>query len=501
MRETLRNSGTNKKRVEKDQNQSEKCIVWDLGNNPSPAQTVENLELAEILDFQAIKLLMEEFYKLTHIPIGLNDLKCNNLVGVGWQDICTRFHRVHPETCKHCIESNIELSSGISQGKFKMYRCKNNMWDVVTPIMVGDQHVGDVYAGQFFFEDEPLDYEFFRTQAKKYGFDEEEYITALEKVPRLSREAVNTGMGFFMTFASMLSQLSYSNIKLAQALEERHSLMDALQKSEKRYRMLFNHSMDALILSDPRNNGRILSVNPAACQMLGWTEEELIGKGREIMFNREDPTVSNILSELMRSGSKKAQLTYRRKDGTTFPGEMSSAFFIDSDGEPRVVVIIRDITERKRAEEALRLSNNYNRSLIEASLDPFVTIGSDGKITDVNNSTETATGYSRDELIGADFSDYFTEPEKAKEGYMHVFQEGLVRDYPLEIQHKDGHITPVLYNASVYRDESGEIRGAFAAARDVTELKKAEKALQKAHDNLEKWLKKEQYSLKVLLNH
>ncbi|AKB27682.1 sensory transduction histidine kinase [Methanosarcina siciliae T4/M] len=134
---------------------------------------------------------------------------------------------------------------------------------------------------------------------------------------------------------------------------------------------------------------------------------------------------------------------------------------------------VQDVTERKLAEKALELASKYNRSLIEASLDPLVTIGTDGKITDVNISTETITGYSRDELIGTDFSDYFTEPEKAKESYMHVFQEGLVRDYPLEILHRDGHITHVLYNASVYRGETGEVIGVFAAARDITELKKA----------------------------
>jgi ligand-binding sensor protein len=86
------------------------------------------------------------------------------------------------------------------------------MWDIVTPIMLGSQHVGYVFSGQFFFEDEPIDYELFRSQARKYGFNEDEYIAALEKVPRLSRETVNTGMSFFMTFANMLSQLSYSNI-------------------------------------------------------------------------------------------------------------------------------------------------------------------------------------------------------------------------------------------------------------------------------------------------
>ena len=92
-----------------------------------------------------------------------------------------------------------------------------------------------------------------------------------------------------------------------------------------------------------------------------------------------------------------------------------------------VFAAARDITERKSNERELKMASNYNRSLIEASVDPLVTIGPDGKITDVNNSTEIVTGYTRDEVIGTDFSDYFTEPGKASEGYQQVFQEGFVR--------------------------------------------------------------------------
>ena len=158
--------------------------------------------------------------------------------------------------------------------------------------------------------------------------------------------------------------------------------------------------------------------------------------------------------------------------------------FIDVDGSPMVLEMNIDITERKKAEEALRLSNIYNRSLIEASLDPLVTIGHDGKITDVNISTELVIGYSRDELIGTDFTDYFTEPEKAKKGYQEVFREGFVSDYALEIRHKNGRITPVLYNASVYKDELGEVIGVFAAARDITERKKAEDILKSKLEEL-----------------
>jgi PAS domain S-box-containing protein len=150
----------------------------------------------------------------------------------------------------------------------------------------------------------------------------------------------------------------------------------------------------------------------------------------------------------------------------------------DLHGNPYAICSISmDITDRKKVEEALRLSYIYNRSLIEASLDPLVTIGYDGKITDANASTELITGYLRDELIGTDFIDYFTDHEKAKKGYEEIFKEGLVSDYALEIKHRDGNITPVLYNASVYQDESGEIIGIFAAARDITQRQKAEKML------------------------
>ncbi len=122
----------------------------------------------------------------------------------------------------------------------------------------------------------------------------------------------------------------------------------------------------------------------------------------------------------------------------------------------------------------LQLASLYARNLIEASLDPLVTISVDGKITDVNRATELATGRSRKELIGSDFSKYFTEPKKAEEGYKRAFTEGFVRDYPLEIKHRSGKITYVLYNASVYRNQAGEIQGVSAAARDITQLKKAE---------------------------
>ena len=141
--------------------------------------------------------------------------------------------------------------------------------------------------------------------------------------------------------------------------------------------------------------------------------------------------------------------------------------------------------------ESTKIKNtNYTRSLIEASLDPFVTISLEGKITDVNKASIKVTGITRKNLINTNFSDYFTDPIRAQEGYLQVFSKGFVVDYPLTIKHKNGNLTDVSYNASVYKDDSGKVIGVFAAARDVTaqkwaiDLRKANKEL--AFQNVEK---------------
>ena len=148
----------------------------------------------------------------------------------------------------------------------------------------------------------------------------------------------------------------------AQTGEQREA-NEALSESKKRYRLIFDNSLDAIILTDPRGAGKVLSANPAACRMLGWSEEYIIGKMRYPLLDPEDPATSTFLDERARSGSARTQITYRRKDGTTLIGELSSTLFTDSNGEPRSVAIIRDITERKRADEALQKSEELFRTM------------------------------------------------------------------------------------------------------------------------------------------
>jgi PAS domain S-box-containing protein len=200
--------------------ESEHRVRRKLESILSPEGDLEHLELADLLDIPAVQKLAEEFYQLAHIPMFILDLQGNPVVAAGWQEICTQFHRVHPEACKNCRESDQELSTGVAPGQFKLYQCKNHLWDAVTPLMLGEQQVGNLFSGQFFFKDETVDREMFRAQAHTYGFDEQEYLANLDRVPRLSRADVETGMTFYTRLAQLLSQLSYSGIKLARSASQ-----------------------------------------------------------------------------------------------------------------------------------------------------------------------------------------------------------------------------------------------------------------------------------------
>ncbi|MEI7528081.1 MAG: PocR ligand-binding domain-containing protein [Elusimicrobiota bacterium] len=199
---------------------SESVVRAKLEAMLAPEGDTGTLEIADIFDIPAIQRIMDEFYELTNIGIGIIGIDGKVLVGTGWQDICTKFHRVHPETARNCAESDTVLTKGVEPGTCRTYLCRNNLRDIATPIMVGGKHVGNLFLGQFLYEDEPRDYVLFREQARRYGFDEKEYLSAYERMPRFSRERVEVVMRFYRRFADLISSLSYGKIKLARALAQ-----------------------------------------------------------------------------------------------------------------------------------------------------------------------------------------------------------------------------------------------------------------------------------------
>lgn len=273
---------------------------------------------------------------------------------------------------------------------------------------------------------------------------------------------------------------------LGQARDELEARVQERTDELRRQAELLELAHDAIIVRD--TGGKIIFWSSGAEGTYGWTKDEAIGRSAHHLLRTEFPLpLEEIMAIAERKGRWEGELVHVGKDSRKIV--VLSRWALRQDemgGSPQILEINRDITKRKKAEEALRIAGAYNRSLIEASLDPLLTINPDGKITDVNLATEKVTGYAREELIGTDFSRYFTNPQKAKDGYRRVFNEGSVQDYPLDILHRDGHNTPVLYNAALYRDDAGDVIGAFAAARDITERKHAERQLIRAKEEWER---------------
>jgi len=236
---------------------------------------------------------------------------------------------------------------------------------------------------------------------------------------------------------------------------------------------LVQDSDDAII--DTTLEGIITSWNPAAERILGYSAEEIIGTSVEPLIPDDQTEEMDVALARMMAGEHvdRFESARIRKDGTVITVSLGLWSIHEADG---VIVgtstTARDVSEAKRAFEAAR-------SMLEASLDSLVAISPEGKITDANEATVTLTGVPRDKLIGTSFSDYFTDPGKAEAIYQRVFTEGMARDYPLTLRHRDGHetFTEVLYNASVYRDASGKVLGVFAAARDVTQQNGAQREI------------------------
>ena len=259
---------------------------------------------------------------------------------------------------------------------------------------------------------------------------------------------------------------------------------EELGVSSRYARNLLEASIDPLVTISPE--GKITDVNRATEEATGVERRSLIGSDFCDYFTEPEKARAGYQQVIREGLVRDYPLTIRHASGRTTPVLYNATVYRDEAGQVQgVFAAARDITVRKRMENELRATSLYARSLIEASLDPLVTISPEGKITDVNEATEQATGMPRAKLVGTDFSLYFTEPRKANEGYRRVLAEGYVRDYPLTIRHISGRKTEVLYNATVYRDEAGGMQGVFAAARDVTEHNAAQRRQAATHSLLE----------------
>jgi len=230
---------TRRKKAEEDLKKSEARVQRELRALVEPDGQLGELGLGEIVDVPTVQALLDEFAKISGIAMAMLDAEGRLLVTAGWQDICSEFHRACPESAAACTASDLFLAANLKEGEHIGYKCRNGLWDVVTPIHIEGRHLGNLYSGQFFFDDDTVDVAAFSSQAARLGYDEEAYLAALSRVPRVSREKVDRLMDFLVGLTRYVSRLSYSNLRLAKATADLKQAEELLSRSVSEKEVLF----------------------------------------------------------------------------------------------------------------------------------------------------------------------------------------------------------------------------------------------------------------------
>jgi len=322
------------------------------------------INILDLIDFEKVDILLEGFNKSTGFVTAILDLDGRVLSKSGWRQMCTHFHRINPETSKRCTVSDTVLANKMAEGeKYHFYKCLNGLVDVAVPIVINEEHVANLFSGQFFFEEPDL--VFFKNQADKYGFDEIKYLEALEKVPVVSAEKVKTAMDFLLNMTLLISDLAFQKLELLE-------LNMAIRSSEERQRMILETAIDGFWLVDMQ--GKLMEVNDAYCRLSGYTKQELLNMNiSELETIETNSETIEHLQKLKEQREDRFESKHRRKDGTFFDLEISVQYREDEGGQ--MVVFLRDITERKQAEinilasqaklsEALEDSNRSRKALL-----------------------------------------------------------------------------------------------------------------------------------------
>jgi two-component system sensor histidine kinase/response regulator len=329
----------------------------------------------DLVDVYRLQSLMTLFHGATGIPVGIIDPDGRTLVAAGWQSICTQFHRHHPATAERCRQSDEYIRAHLHDGDQVEFKCGNGMWDIAMPIKVSNRHVATLVVGQFFYDEEPPDREFFVRQAQTCGFDTTAYLDALDRAPVFSRRRMRDIVAYCAAFADLLSRMGLNTRQLVQELGEKRRTQEELRNSLGLLTSLINTIPNPVYFQD--REGVILGCNTAfAEQIVGLGPEEIVG------HPLADLPASTIRSMVEDQRERDRQLT--EKPGTVAyesqilcrNGQLrdflfSKGTFLGGDGDPAgVVSVLVDITDRRRVEENLKRANENveaaNRDLARA---------------------------------------------------------------------------------------------------------------------------------------
>lgn len=452
-------------------------------------------QFLELIDAARIQGLTDLFYAATGMPAAIVDLDGTTVTNSGWEDLCANFHRANPETIKRCSESDAAIADRIAAGQNRVVcRCKNGLIHAAVPLAIEGEHAANLFTGQFLLE-EP-DKEYFRQQAKHFGFDETSYMEAVERIPVVNEARVHAFLDYFSELAEMIGEMGLKRLKQIEAEA-------ALHESEERWAAMLSSIGDAVIATDCA--GTITFMNPVAEALTGWrladASRTQVAKVFSIISERTRTVVENPIDRVLKEGTTVGLANHTilmRKDGSEIFIDDSGAPIRDRDGAIKgVVLVFRDISDRRQSEKDLfesrmKLAEAMDLSrIVYWELDPRTDefIFDDAFYAFCGATAQREGGYrmSREE-----YGKRFIHPKDLRL-FTDLTAKRLAstgREFHENVEHRivrrDGEVRHILARIHMTRDDEGRILQCYGANQDITERKQAEEELREKEANFRK---------------
>lgn len=422
------------------------------------------INVLDLIDFEKVNTLLEGFNQSTGFVTAILDLDGNVISKSGWRQICTEFHRVNPETSSRCSISDTVLARKLQKGeKYYFYKCLNGLVDVAVPILIKGEHVANLFSGQFFFE-QP-DRNFFKEQARKYGFDETEYLKALEDVPIVAKEKVIAAMEFLLNMTQMISEITFQKL-------EQMKLNEAIGKSEERVRLALDNLLEGCQIIG--HDWRYLYLNRTAEIHNRRPNNELLGQRYMDMWpGIEENEIFKIIRQTLEE-----RVSNHIENEFQFPDGSLGWFDLSIRPIPEGVFILSiDISERKKAEYAMSQSEEKYRLISDHSDDWIYWVSPDGNMRYISPAVERVTGYSPFDFINDPELNskivYPDDREKVNQHTHSVQHDGTVDNLEYRIVTPKGEIRWISHSCSPIYNPDGEYMGRRGTNRNITERKLA----------------------------
>ncbi|MEI7423677.1 MAG: PocR ligand-binding domain-containing protein [Prolixibacteraceae bacterium] len=438
-------------------------------------------KLNELIDLRLFQSLQDKLNEIYSFPSAIIDLEGNILMASDWQDICTKFHRLHPQCEKECIKSDLYINEHLHEANPAVsYKCPHGLVDNAIPIIIGGKHLANFFTGQFFLEKPDLD--FFKKQAKKYGFDESSYLKAVSRVPVWEKERLDQYISAIKAFTEILAEIGYKQMQELEARKAYEEVNKQLRASQDRL-----HRAELISKSGHWeyniNTGEFIA-SEGAIKIYGAEGNQLnLDFVRKARIQEYNQLLDNALDNLIkRDVPYNVEFKIECFDTGEIKDIHSTAYY---DREQGVVLgLIQDVTEKKEIE---RLVNLLAHSL--ESISECVSIAdTEDRIIYVNESFLNTYGYKLDELIGQHIS--IVRPPELKDYQVRNFLTKTVEGgWRGEIMNKrkDGSFFPILLSSSAIKDENGKLIAMIGVALDITEMRKNRdeliEAKQRAEEN------------------